>query len=63
MPSFTPGADQVEARERLRVLVDGALAKLEAGLLPDAVEREEDRLQGRRRPTRAWRHTQCRQST
>jgi len=39
--SFSPGADQVEARERLEVLVDGALAKLGAGVLPDTVEREQ----------------------
>ena len=41
MSSFSPGADQVEARERLEVLVDGALAKLGAGVLPDAIEREQ----------------------
>ena len=41
MSSFSPGADQVEARERLEVLVDGALAKLGGGMLPDAIEREQ----------------------
>jgi ATP-dependent DNA helicase RecG len=41
VPSFSPGADQVEARERLEVLVDGALAKLGGGMLPDAIEREQ----------------------
>jgi ATP-dependent DNA helicase RecG len=41
VPSFSPGADQVEARERLAVLVDGALAKLGAGVLPDAIEWEQ----------------------
>lgn len=41
MSSFSPGADQVEARERLEVLVDAALAKLGAGVLPDAIEREQ----------------------
>ena len=41
MSSFSPGADQVEARERLEVLVDGALVKLGAGVLPDAIEREQ----------------------
>ena len=35
MPSFSPGADQIEARERLEALVEGALAKLAAGALPD----------------------------
>jgi ATP-dependent DNA helicase RecG len=39
--SFSPGADQIEARERLEILVDGALAKLGAGALPDGVEREQ----------------------
>jgi ATP-dependent DNA helicase RecG len=39
--SFSPGADQVEAREKLEVLVDGALAKLGGGMLPDAIEREQ----------------------
>jgi ATP-dependent DNA helicase RecG len=39
--SFSPGADQVEARERLEVLVDGALAKLGGSMLPDAIEREQ----------------------
>jgi ATP-dependent DNA helicase RecG len=40
MPSFSPGADQVESRERLEALVEGALAKLGAGGLPDGIERE-----------------------
>jgi ATP-dependent DNA helicase RecG len=39
--SFSPGADQIEARERLEALVDGALAKLAAGLRPDDIEREQ----------------------
>ncbi|MGH3252453.1 MAG: DUF5635 domain-containing protein [Trebonia sp.] len=39
--SFSPGADQVEARARLEALVEGALAKLAAGVLPDAIEREQ----------------------
>jgi ATP-dependent DNA helicase RecG len=41
MSSFSPGADQIEARERLETLVDGALAKLGAGTLPDGIEREQ----------------------
>jgi ATP-dependent DNA helicase RecG len=39
--SFSPGADQIEARARLEELVEGALAKLAAGALPDAIEREQ----------------------
>jgi ATP-dependent DNA helicase RecG len=39
--SFSPGADQIEARARLEAHVEGALAKLAAGLLPDAIEREQ----------------------
>lgn len=38
---FSPGADQIEARERLEALVDGALAKLAAGAPPDDIEREQ----------------------
>lgn len=41
MSSFSPGADQIEARERLEALVDGALAKLGVGALPDGIEREQ----------------------
>ena len=41
MSSFSPGADPVEARKRLEALVDAALAKLGAGVLPDAIEREQ----------------------
>jgi ATP-dependent DNA helicase RecG len=41
VPSFSPGADQIEARERLEALVEGALAKLAAGALPDGIEREQ----------------------
>lgn len=40
MSSFSPGADQIEARELLEALVEGALAKLASGMLPDAIERE-----------------------
>lgn len=40
MSSFSPGADQIESRERLETLVEDALAKLEAGALPGGVERE-----------------------
>ncbi len=40
MLPFSPGADQIEAREQLEALVNGALAKLAAGALPDVVERE-----------------------
>ncbi|MFC0008086.1 DUF5635 domain-containing protein [Micromonospora siamensis] len=40
MSSFSPGSDLVEAREHLRVLVDGVLAKLRAGVLPTLAERE-----------------------
>lgn len=40
MPSFSPGADQVEARANLRVLVDVALDQLAVGELPGVVERE-----------------------
>jgi ATP-dependent DNA helicase RecG len=39
--SFSPGHDQVEARERLEAIVHGALAKLAAGALPDSIEREQ----------------------
>ena len=41
MSSFSLGADQIEARARLEALVHGALAKLAAGMLPDAIEREQ----------------------
>ena len=41
MSSFSPGHDQVEAREMLEALVDGALARLAAGALPDSIEREQ----------------------
>ena len=41
MSSLSPGADQIEARARLAALVESALAKLEAGALPDAIEREQ----------------------
>jgi ATP-dependent DNA helicase RecG len=40
MPSFSPGADQIEARETLRTFVEDALAKLASGAVPDAIERE-----------------------
>ncbi|MFI7577591.1 DUF5635 domain-containing protein [Micromonospora sp. NPDC049497] len=40
MSSFSPGADLIEARERLRILVEGVLAKLAAGVLPSDAERE-----------------------
>ena len=40
MSSFSPGADQIEARELLEAVVEGTLAKLASGLLPDAIERE-----------------------
>ncbi|MFG2048642.1 DUF5635 domain-containing protein [Micromonospora sp. NPDC048935] len=40
MLPFSPGADLVEARDRLRVLVDGVLTKLAEGVLPTEVERE-----------------------
>jgi ATP-dependent DNA helicase RecG len=39
--SFSPGAEQIEARERLEALVDGALANLGAGAAPDDIEREQ----------------------
>jgi ATP-dependent DNA helicase RecG len=39
--SSSPGADQIEARARLEALVESALAKLAAGALPDAIEREQ----------------------
>lgn len=41
MSSFSPGTDQIEARARLETLVGGALAKLAAGALPNAIEREQ----------------------
>lgn len=41
MSSFSPGADQIEARERLETLVDDVLAKLGAGVLPGGIEREQ----------------------
>lgn len=41
MSSFSPGADQIEARARLEALAQGALAKLAAGMVPDAIEREQ----------------------
>lgn len=40
MSSFSPGADQVEARANLEALVDAALGRLAVGELPDDVERE-----------------------
>jgi ATP-dependent DNA helicase RecG len=41
VPSFSPGAEQIEARERLEARVDGALANLGAGAAPDDIEREQ----------------------
>lgn len=41
MSSFSPGADQIEIRERLETLVESALAELWAGALPGGVEREQ----------------------
>jgi len=40
MSSFSPGADQVEARANLQAVVDAALGRLAAGARPDDFERE-----------------------
>jgi hypothetical protein len=58
MSSFSPGADQIEARERLQSLVEDALAKLEAGVLPDSIEREKIDFKEEARTTRARWHSQ-----